>query len=325
MSTAQFQDYARAALVQYGLDPDTEVSLLNISENGTFKIVDEHGMPSVLRVHRTQYHSRAAIASELAWVTALRTEGVVNTPPFLPTTSGESIATVHLPDGSSRYVVRFAWVEGAEPSEARLVEDFSELGAITARLHAHARTWQVPAGFTRFTWDYDTSLGDHGHWGSWRDGFGIGPAELDILGRCAARIKERLDLWGTSAERFGLIHADMRLANLLVAGSQVTVIDFDDCGLGWFLYDLGSSLSFIEHEPYVPELVDSWVNGYRSVAPLDSQDIAELPTFVMLRRLLLVSWIGDHASTELAQSLGPQYTVDSCRLAEEYLSGTYLS
>jgi hypothetical protein len=40
----------------------------------------------------------------------------------------------------------------------------------------------------------------------------------------------------------------------------------------------------------------------------------------MLRRLLLVAWIGSHAETDLAKSLGAAYTEGSCRLAETYLS-----
>ena len=40
---------------------------------------------------------------------------------------------------------------------------------------------------------------------------------------------------------------------------DVNVIDFDDCGFSWYLYDLGSSLSFIEHLPVVPELIDSGI------------------------------------------------------------------
>ena len=115
----------------------------------------------------------------------------------------------------------------------------------------------------------------------------------------------------------------MRLANLLVqpGGRDVTVIDFDDCGFGWYLYDLGASLSFMEHDPRVPELVDAWVDGYRTVAELDADEVAELATFVLLRRLLLVAWIGSHADTELARSLGPAFTQASCELAEGYLSG----
>jgi len=41
-------------------------------------------------------------------------------------------------------------------------------------------------------------------------------------------IGARLARFGSGAARFGLIHADMRLANLLVDGDDVCVIDFDD-------------------------------------------------------------------------------------------------
>jgi hypothetical protein len=40
----------------------------------------------------------------------------------------------------------------------------------------------------------------------------------------------------------------------------------------------------------------------------------------MMRRLLLVAWIGSHSGTELAQSMGADYTAGSCELAEDYLS-----
>jgi Ser/Thr protein kinase RdoA (MazF antagonist) len=146
------------------------------------------------------------------------------------------------------------------------------------------------------------------------------PAALDVLGRCSEAINRRLQVFGQGPDRFGLVHADMRLANLLVDGPDVSVIDFDDCGFSWFLYDLGSSLSFIEHYPVVPELIDSWIEGYLTEGTLSPQEIAELPTFVMLRRLLLVAWVGSHANVPEAQALGSEFTLTSCDLAETYLS-----
>jgi hypothetical protein len=35
---------------------------------------------------------------------------------------------------------------------------------------------------------------------------------------------------------------------------------------------------------------------------------------------LLVAWIGSHSGTELAKSMGEEYTATSCLLAERYLS-----
>ena len=318
LDTQRLEVFARAAASEHGL-PHGQLTLLNVSENATFRL-DEGDRRLVLRVHRTGYHTREAIHSELTWIQALRAEGIVRTPPVLPTPDGRDIVSVAHPDGEQRYVVAFDWVNGVSPPEDRLVEDFRELGSITARLHAHSRSWQRPAGFTRFTWDYDTSLGDRGHWGRWQDGLGVGPHELEVLGRASDAVRRRLEAFGQGPDRFGLVHADMRLANLLVDGPDVCVIDFDDCGLSWFLYDLGSSLSFIEHLPIVPELIDSWVDGYQRVAPLTSEEVHELPTFVMLRRLLLVAWIGSHSAVPEAQALGSEFTTVSCDLAETYLS-----
>lgn len=315
-----FKVFAHAALPAYGLDRSAVVTMLNVSENGTFRVDDPVQGRSVLRVHRTGYHTREAILSELDWIAALREAAIVSTPAYIPALDGERVVTARLPDGAERFVVRFTWVDGVEPSEDRLVQDFEELGAITARLHAHAKQWNRPATFTRFVWDFDTALGQHGHWGRWQDGLGVGAQEQEVLGRCAGLIGRRLDAYGKGPDRFGLVHADMRLANLLVDGPSVNVIDFDDCGLSWFMYDLGSSLSFIEHEPYVPDLVEAWVGGYRATGSMTAEEEAELPTFIMLRRLLLVAWIGSHAHTETAQDMGPEYAVTSCRLAEDYLS-----
>ena len=138
---------------------------------------------------------------------------------------------------------------------------------------------------------------------------GLDAAKTELFARTVALIGRRLAAYGKARERFGLIHCDLRLANLLIDGDVVKVIDFDDCGFGWFMYDAATPVSFFEHEPQVPELIDAWVRGYRcGGAALADDDDAEIPTFVMLRRLLLVAWIGSHAETDLAQSMGVAYT-----------------
>jgi Ser/Thr protein kinase RdoA (MazF antagonist) len=217
----------------------------------------------------------------------------------------------------------FEFLPGAEPDEARLVEDFEPLGAITARMHGHAREWRRPPGFTRFHWDCDSAFGDVARWGRWQDGPGVDREAAAVLSRLEATLRDRLDRFGRGPDRYGLIHADLRLANLLVdARAGTSVIDFDDCGFGWFLYDLGAAVSFIEHYPQVPEMIDSWVRGYRSILDLPGDDENEIWTFIMFRRLLLVAWIGSHAAVDIARELGAGYTRDSCELAERYLSGS---
>jgi len=313
---------AKSLAGRWGLSPATQVSLVSVSENATFRADDpEREGPLILRVHRPGYHTRMEIASELAWIEALRAERIVDIPEPKVTSDGDHIAGFVL-NGETRDVVAFEFMEGEEPAQdARLVPGFRDLGAISARLHAHARRWERPRGFVRKTWNFDTTVGPTPHWGPWRAGLGLTAEGETLLGRAAEELRTRLEAFGEGVERFGLIHADLRLANLLVDETgHIGVIDFDDCGFGWFMYDFAAAVSFFEHEPVIPELMDAWVEGYATVSPLSRAEVAMLPTFVMLRRLLLTAWIASHAETPTAAELGTGYTDGTLTLAERFLT-----
>ena len=368
---------AREALRAYGCHPDSSVELLNVSENATFLVSDPDAGPSVLRVHRLGYHTEHEIASELAWMDALRAEAGVRTPRVLAADDGRRVVTVAEPGGvAARHCVRFEFLPGSEASlEAGSVPStppssgsdtragsgpgtgpgsgprtgpdtrpgsgpgtgpgsapggqlagaltngyFAQLGEITARMHRHARQWRRPTWFTRFHWDYAAAFGDGVRWGRWQDGIGVGASERQVLGRLDETLKARLTAFGTDPARYGLVHADTRLANLIVHEGSVSVIDFDDSGFSWYLYDLGTSVSFFEHSPEVPGLVDTWLAGYRQAGELSAEEEAEIWTFILFRRLLLVAWIGSHQGVEIAAELGAGYTQSSCDLAESFLS-----
>jgi Ser/Thr protein kinase RdoA (MazF antagonist) len=312
-------EVAEGAIMRYALPKPLTVKLINLSENATYKIEAADGQSWALRIHRDGYHSKAAIASELAWLTALRDAGVAITPRPMKGSDGEIIQMVgHAKLGRPRHVVLSDWEAGAEPSiDQDLLRPFEVLGELTARMHQHSRAWKRPSYFTRLTWDFATSLGEDGpHWGHWRDGMGVDAATQGIFSRTVDVIGQRLAVYGKEASRFGLIHGDLRLANLLIDADTVKVIDFDDCGFGWFMYDAATPVSFYEHEPQVPELIEAWKRGYRKAAILSEADADEIPTFVMLRRLLLVAWIGSHSETDLAKSMGVRYTEGTVALCE---------
>ena len=200
------------------------------------------------------------------------------------------------------------------------VDDFHTLGQITAALHEHSHAWTRPAGFSRFAWDWAHSLGAEARWGRWQDADGVGADEYQLLDRAQHLLLQRLESYGSGPDRFGLIHADLRLANLLVDGSTITVIDFDDCGFGWFFYDFGTAVSFIEDDPALPEWQDSWIAGYRTRRSIAAEDEDMLPSFVLLRRLMLLAWMGTHSHSKESRTKAITYAEGSCALAERYLS-----
>jgi Ser/Thr protein kinase RdoA (MazF antagonist) len=315
---------ADKAIALWGLSPRTDVTLLNLSENATFRLSDPaSGRRLALRIHRIGYSTPEEIRSELAWIEALIREGVVETARPARADDGAFVQTLLSPSGlPPRHAVAFAWVTGHQPDlSGELGPWFERLGALTARLHRQARGWARPAGFRRKRWDLGAMVGPDAHWGSWRAAAGLPADGIGTIDRALADITERVTAFGADAARFGLVHADLRLANLLVDGDHLRVIDFDDCGESWFLYDLAASLSFIEHEPMVPTLVRAWIRGYRCVGELSGEDEAMIPTFIMLRRIMLTAWLASHGEIPFAREIGADYAAGTVRLARDYVAG----
>jgi Ser/Thr protein kinase RdoA (MazF antagonist) len=316
---------AEAALPRWGLGGAT-LRMINHSENTTYlatpKSTGPNGaQPVILRVHREGYHSVNGIKSELAWMHALQRESNVQTPQAIAGLDGEEIQSVAHPSlPRPRNCVLFHLIDGQEPAQENLIEPFKQLGEVTARTHIHSMGWKRPPYFERLSWDFEHSLGKQANWGHWEDGPDMTPERRPILQRLVDTLERRLQRFGKAPDRFGLIHADFRLANLLIHEGNTRVIDFDDCGIGWFLYDAGTAVSFFEHKPEVPELMEAWKEGYRRVRALSKEEEDEIWTFILLRRMLLLAWMGSHHETDLAKQEGPAYCAGSCEMAEKYLS-----
>ncbi|TQC42272.1 aminoglycoside phosphotransferase [Rhodococcus sp. WS4] len=317
---ARDDEVATRALGEYEFSADAACRMINLSENATYLIDDAPtGRGGILRVHRENYHSRGAIESELDWLAALRAGAGVHAPRVIRARDGRRVVTTRV-DGRARHAVLFETIGGLEPDETHVgPDDFRTLGAITARLHRHAKSWTQPPGFTRFAWDWEHSLGDTPRWGRWQDGGGIGPAEIAQLTPAVELMRHRLEIYGRGPDRFGLIHADLRLANLLIEPSRVNVIDFDDCGYGWYLYDFGTAVSFIEDDPALGEWQAAWIDGYRGYAELTDADEQMLATFVLLRRMMLVAWMGSHAHSRESQTKSASFAAGTCEIAQRYL------
>ncbi len=314
---------ARSALALWPVSPESQIELINVSENATFLITAPDGDKTVLRLHRPGYHDMATIASELVWMQALNTNGMIATPAVINGRDGQPIQSITIPDEPQHHMVMFAYVEGKEPDQNQPLDRlFHYLGGLSARLHRHVQGWSLPDGFTRPHWDIDGIFGSIKRWGNWRDAPHLTPAMMTTLEQAEAKVSQRLAEYGKSPTRYGLIHADMRLANLLVEDSdqgQVHVIDFDDSGFGWFMYDFAAGISFIEDSPQIPTLKAAWLEGYQQQHPLNAEDIAIIDTMVMLRRMLLLAWVGSHRDADIVADLIRDFGRVSAELAEIYL------
>lgn len=318
---------AEAVTRAWNLDPSrTLITLIAVSENATFRI-EVDGVPvSVLRVHRPGHVGDSRqIAGELAWVRRLAEEAVVRVPDVVPTASGDLLHTFADSSGSTWYCVAFAFVAGD------ILEDiadprpyYAEIGATTARLHQQVQGWQLPDGFTRFSWELADMLGETCRWGDWR-GAQLTPEQTGLLERAERAALAALEGLPASGDNWGLVHADLRPSNIMIDGGALTVIDFDDCGFSWLLYDFASALSFIEHEPYAPDIAKSWVAGYRTVRPLTDAGLTHAAALSMIRRLTMLGWTTTHRADALPAELWDAQIPGTLAVAEKYLgSPTWL-
>lgn len=313
---------AEAVTRAWNLDPArTAITLIAVSENATFRI-EVDGVPvSVLRVHRPGHVGDARqIAGELTWIRQLAEEAEVRVPDVVPTAIGGLLHTFTDPAGADWHCVAFAFVSGD------ILEDFAdprpyytEIGATTARLHQQVQGWQLPDGFTRFSWQLGDMLGETSRWGDWRRA-ALTPDQADVLARAEFAAVAALDSLPVSADSWGLVHADLRPSNIMIDGGALTVIDFDDCGFSWLLYDFASALSFIEHEPYAPDIAKSWVEGYRSVRPLPDADLIHAAALSMIRRLTMLGWTTTHRADALPAELWDAQIPGTVAVAERYLA-----
>ena len=308
-----------ATLALWGIPPDATLRLINVSENETY-LIKAPAFKTILRLHRTGYHSKRAIECELVWSAALARDAGIITPVAIAGRDGALIQTVTLDGLPPRYAVLFEFIEGTHPNEDQdLAPAFEALGALATRTHRHSADWQRPEPFERLTWDLDSVFGPTANWGDWRDAPNVTTDIRRILERVERVVTHRLNAFGKTPANYGLIHADMRLANLLIKDGDTRLIDFDDCGFGWFLYDFAAAISFMEDHPQIPALRAAWVKGYRAHQPLLDEEETVIDSLIMLRRMALLAWIGSHMEATEPQALAPDFARNTAELGTAYL------
>ncbi|MDR1997490.1 MAG: phosphotransferase [Candidatus Margulisbacteria bacterium] len=319
-----FDDLARDAVRKYFQEPYWTARLLQLSENITYLLENKLSRDRmVLRISRPGYHTVEELKAEITWVEYIKKYTAVVVAAPQKGLDGEYVQFIKSALARETYTcVLYEFMDGQAPDENDeevILRSFVDLGEVTAYLHRNTRTWPTARRLERFVWDYDTMLGSQPRWGRWQDAPDLTGEGIDILTKTSAVIQRRLKKYGQTKANFGLIHADLRLANLLVEGMTIRVIDFDDCGYGWYLHDLASAVSFIEHKPIAKQLVENWLTGYRKVAPLAKAELAEIDTFIMQRRLQLLAWLTSHSESTPVKALSVGYADGSVQLAEEYL------
>ncbi len=315
---------ARAALPHWDLE-NADLELLKHRENSVFKVTRDDGERFVMRVHRQDYHSDAALESELVWLESLRSVGVATTEGVHCADGAlfARVATADIPAG--RQCDLLCWVpgapvgsieEGVSLDDATLQHVYRQVGEQAARIHNHGEHWSRPPGFERLVWDEDGFFGETGSIsGRYWDLETLTEDQLALLHRARDKTAEALAQFGKTPDRFGLVHGDFLPENLFYDGETVRLIDWDDTGFGWHIYDFATAMFPHLGQPGFDVALPAMLEGYRSLRPLPDAHLEMLPYLVMARILAYVGWV--HSRREAGRELEALAVGAACELAAE--------
>ncbi|MFD7999526.1 phosphotransferase enzyme family protein [Streptomyces mirabilis] len=306
------------ALAQYGIEQDAVLTFVKYRENYVFKVEAESGSYA-LRLHRSGYRTDAEILEELDLLAVLAAGGVsVPRPRF--TAKGESFCRVADEHRDVHQVDMLEWVADAEPFgdvvsafTGEAVVDpaaFHSLGVLIAELHQKASTQQRQTPSVRPAWDATGLVGGaRAVWGDPRRAFHDGAAGRETVDRAMAWLGTELGVYGKAPDRYGQIHADVTPENVLVRVGRMTLIDFDDSGEGYYLFDLATAAFFYLPHPRFDDVVSGLFAGYQTVRPLSAEDLKLWRPMLLARGLTYLAWaadrIGDETSDFIFEHLRP--------------------
>ena len=321
-SSPDFEQLAKDAVSSWSLDLD-ELSLIKQRENAVFSLRTRDGQRYALRVHRSGYHTDAELRSEIEWMRSLKAHGV-KTADVIPTLDGQGFTVV-----ANHQIDLLQWIDAApigaieeqNRDAAELSNAYRQVGAIMAQMHDHAAAWSLPGGFERHAWDEDGLVGPEPFWGNFLALDVLNDDNRALLQKAAVTARADLQAYGKERDRYGLIHADTLPENFLATqDNEIFVIDFDDGGFGWYLFDFATALFFHLGEPQFEAVFEALTEGYARHRALPPEFENRLDLFFLLRGLTYLGWAHTRRETETAQEMAPMITTAVLELAQNYLA-----
>ncbi len=271
------------------------VKLLSHSENVVLALTDDDGERYAMRLHRPGYNTVDEMESEVEFVESLRRFGVP-VPRCIATESGGHYTPVDV-GGTPHQVGVIGWVEGSslggplDGGGPGIVEHYRVIGELAAQIRAHNATWEPSERFTRRRWDADGLVGEAPVWDRFWEVDQLNPEQRALFTEAREFLVGVLGSLPTNDDHFGLIHSDLHLGNVMANGSDLTVIDFDDAGYGWFVHELAVALHPMLGEPEEAAARAAMLEGYRSVHEFSPGEEALIDVFLAMRSLMIVGWL----------------------------------
>ncbi len=299
---------AEAALAAFGIKAE-QLTFINHGENTTYRVKTAAADGSqtgfyrtgyyLLRLHGINYNSAAEINSELQWLKALAEEAKLPVPLPVAGLDGRYVQSVQIAEIPHRYNCSLMeWLDGRLQINNPTPAHCQQLGLLVGQLHQHAQNWVLPSDFQRRSWDWEGQFGanvsngaDHATvWAA------IPAQHHQLLQQTMDDFAEVERMLGKSRDVYGLIHADPHWGNILFADGAARAIDFDDCGFGYWLYDLAIAVGRWRITPQWDGIWQNFLKGYCQLQRWDEAASKVLDVIIAARCTNVLQWYVGHAT-----------------------------
>lgn len=125
---------------------------------------------------------------------------------------------------------------------------------------------------------------------SWRDRLTIAKEIIPSSEQDAHKEWQKILTWAEelriTKENFGIIHYDFELDNIVFKDRLISILDFDDCSINWYVADIVYALrdvgKFDLHSPTIKEFIE----GYKNETNLDEDILKQASQFERMHELL---------------------------------------
>ncbi len=262
------------------------------SENVVVKLQSEDGRFYALRIRRIRGScQQEQLMSELVFLHDLHEHTGTEIPTPVATRSGRLFCRITV-DGDTYMCTVFTWVAGVHvgANDVTLLHMASMARAV-ALLHRFSFEYRPPEGFVRPVYDEEWFFGANS-WSTDRDFTGrLTPADTAYLLTFNKTLHAHMRNYPKNADSFGLIHYDLHVGNFLFHKTSATMIDFDECGFGYYLFDLAHILfEFIDH-PEFEAFRKAAIEQYTAIGTAKCRPDRDIELFLGLQGVAYVNWL----------------------------------
>ncbi|QGM30231.1 phosphotransferase [Bacillus sp. N3536] len=276
-NTIDYDKLIKVALGHYGITDFSSI-FIRQNDNITLKIENnENNNRYVLRIHSPitpglygVQHTFEGLNSEVELLNSLNEQTSLTLQQPIKNKKGNLVTTiVDIDNNLIQLATLLTWKDGDVYTgmEINSYNIAYEVGVVLGKIHNFSNNWIIPQPFIRPIYDIEKyrNLTDRLQYGVEINLFT--PEQYDVILDTMKYIKVIFDRIPKTNNNWGIIHADLQGGNIIVNNDIVIPIDFGFSGYGYYLFDIGITLTTfkINHRKKVLE-------GYKTLRNLNKED-----------------------------------------------------